>query len=305
MLWIVFFGLLAVLAALPILAERRRYAVTEAQRRAAPGGTAVLSGGKTHYRWFGSDGQPVMVLIHGLTGASFIWEGLAPLLAGSGARVLVYDVFGRGLSDRPGTAQTRAFFIRQLRELLQDQGIEGDITLVGYSMGGSIATVFAAEEAERVERLILIAPSGLARTARPAAEFCRRTFWLGDWAMTVFGGIALRREPVAAPSSVPDLAARMANETRMRGYLRSVLSSMRNLLAERLDEDHAEVKRMYVPTLAIWGEQDQTIPIQALGELARANRDARQVTLPAAGHGLVHTHPKEINQAIQGFLKEL
>lgn len=303
--WVVFFLIVAALAALPILAERRRSPITDAQRRTAPGGFADLTGGRTHYRWFGPEGGPVMVLVHGLTTSAYVWDGLMPRLIAQGARVLVYDLYGRGLSDRPATAQTRSFFVRQLRELLQDQRIETEFTLVGYSMGGAIATVFTAEEAERVAKLILIAPAGLIHAPAPFGEVCRKVPYLGDWLMSVWGGIALRRglNPDEA-SAVPTIAARQAAETRTRGYLRSVLSSQRHFLAKRLDEDHAEVKRMYVPTLAIWGERDEVIPLQALGELAKANRDARQVVVPGAGHGLVHTHPDEVNRAIQTFLRE-
>lgn len=302
MTWIAIAALLV--AALPALAEALRAPVARLRRNAAGAG-ARLSDGVTWYRWFGEPGQPVTVLVHGLTGASYIWEGLAPLLAADGQRVLVYDLYGRGLSDRPRGAQTREFMFRQLHDLLQDQGIEDGITLIGYSLGGSVATIFAATAPERVERLILIAPAGLARHARPAAEFCRRVPLLGDWAMAVFGGIAMRREPVELPSSVERLAARMAAETRVRGYLRSVLSSQRNLLGERLDADHAELRRMYVPTLAIWAEADRTIPPVAPGELAQANRDARHATIPGAGHGLVHTHPAEIHREIRDFLAGL
>ena len=303
MIWAVVLVAVATLAALPFLAEWLRTPVTKA-RHDTTDGFAATSDGQTRYRWSGIEGKPVMVLIHGLTGPSFLWDGLAPLLAANGARVLSYDLYGRGLSDRPRTAQTRDFFIRQLHDLLQSQRVEGEVTLIGYSMGGAIATVFATTAPDRVARLILIAPSGLARNARTAAELCRRIPGLGDWAMTVFGGIALRQEPVAEPSSVPDLKARLAGEPRIRGNLRSILSSMRNLLVERLDEEHALVSERNLPVLAIWGEVDQTIPLHATDELAEINPDARQVMIADADHGLIHTHPAEINQAIQAFLRE-
>ncbi|MCR8726594.1 alpha/beta fold hydrolase [Frigidibacter sp. ROC022] len=304
--WVVLLALVVLAGALPILAERRRNPITETQRRTAPGGFADLTGGLTHYRWFGPEGGPVMVLVHGVSSSAYVWEGLVPRLIAKGARVLVYDLYGRGLSDRPATAQTRSFFVRQLRELLQDQGVEDGFTLIGYSMGGAIATVFAAEEAERIDKLILIAPAGLIQRRAPFVDFCRRVPYLGDWLFGLFGGIALRRglDP-DAPSTVPTIAARQAAETRTQGYLRSVLSSQRYFLAEPLADDLAEVRRMQVPTLAIWGTADRVIPLRAMGELARANREARQAEVAGAGHGLVHSHPEEVNRAIQTFLREI
>jgi pimeloyl-ACP methyl ester carboxylesterase len=278
--------------------------VGEAQRRAAPGGFAALSDGVTHYQWFGPEGGRVIVMIHGLTTSSYVFGGIISELQIQGFRILTYDLYGRGLSDRPGKPQTRSFFICQLRELLQEQNVNGAVMLLGYSMGGSIATVFAAEEPERVSRLMLIAPAGLDRAPAPFAEFCRKMPWIGDWVHTVFGGLVLRDGQPAAASSVPDIAARQAAETRTRGYLRSVLSSRRNILAERLEEEHREVQRSGVPVLAIWGDADRSIRLTSLGELTRINRETRQVTVAGAGHSLAHSHPREVAGAIAAFIRE-
>ena len=111
----------------------------DAARAAAPGRIARLSQGATHYTWTGPENGPVAVCVHGLTTPLQAWDGIAARLAEAGYRVLAYDLYGRGYSDRPGGTQDSAFFLRQLDDLLADQGIAGDITLLGYSMGGAIA----------------------------------------------------------------------------------------------------------------------------------------------------------------------
>ena len=103
---------------------------------------------------------------------------------------------------------------------------------------------------------------------------------------------------------MPDLAARQAAETRTRGYLRSVLSSRRHLLSERLEEEHRALQKAQVPVLAIWGAEDRVIPLTALGEMTQINRDTRQVTVEGAGHSLPHTHPREVARAITDFVRE-
>lgn len=80
---------------------------------------------------------PVAVCVHGLTTPSFVWHGLARGLATFGYRVLIYDLYGRGYSDRAPGHQDQAYFLQQLNDLLEDQQIKGDITLLGYSMGGA------------------------------------------------------------------------------------------------------------------------------------------------------------------------
>jgi pimeloyl-ACP methyl ester carboxylesterase len=300
MIWIVLV-LLAVVAVLPFLLERRRPDMDDDLRAQAPGQFAKLGDGRTHYQWRGAAKGPVLVCIHGLTTPSYVFDWMIDGLGALGFRVLSYDIYGRGFSDRPRGAQTRSFFIRQLRELLQDQEVTDGFSLLGYSMGGGIATVFAAEEPTRVKRLILLAPAGLMHAPGFLSEFARRVPLLGDWLMLCLGGAELRRGARIQPahsSVVRVLARRQAEETQRRGYLPAVLSSQRNLLGRTLEEEHREIAKQGVPVLAIWGELDDVIPIQAMGRLAECNRAAHHQVIKGAGHGLPYTHPDEVLRAI-------
>lgn len=305
MIWPVLI-LLALAAGLPFLAERRKPDMDKATRAEAPGQFAELSDGKTHYQWDGpKDGpkdRPVLVCIHGLTTPSVVFRALVPGLVALGYRVLTYDLYGRGFSDRPRGAQTRHFFIRQLRDLLQDQGVEGGITFLGYSMGGSIATVFAYEEPERVSRLILLAPAGLVHVPGVMAKVAQAVPVFGDWLVLTLGGWLLRRGArgqMAHSSIVRELSQLQAAEVVRRGYLPAVLSSQRNMLAEGLEEEHRALADADIPVQAIWGELDSVIPIRALGKLTECNRNVRQSVINGAGHGLGYTHADEVLGAIE------
>ncbi|MCG6901436.1 MAG: alpha/beta hydrolase [Rhodobacter sp.] len=300
MIWLLPVLLVIVIAA-PFVMERRRREMDASARGMAPGKFAELSDGLTHYRWDGPADGPVLVCIHGLTTPGYVWDRLVPLLAEAGFRVLRYDLYGRGFSDRPRGAQTRAFFIRQLRELLQHQGVDRGITLFGYSMGGSIATVFAAAEPDRIDRLILLAPAGMIHVPGKLAELACRFPLLGDWLMLAFGGAQLRRGAHAQPGPpdvVAGIAARQDIETGFRGYLPAVLSSSRNMLAESLKEDHRALAAIGLPVVAIWGQDDSVIPITALGRLTEWNRNVSHATIAGAGHGLAFTHPVEVTDAL-------
>jgi len=171
-MWI-WIGLLlaAFLIALPFILERLRRPMDEKARRNAPGRFADLTQGKTHYRWHGHVDGPVLVLVHGLTTPSY----------------------GRGYSDRAGGRQDCDFFLMQLEDLLIDQGIGEDFSLLGYSMGGAIATCFAARHPDSIDRLILLAPTGLSYRPGRFARFVAQTPLIGDWLMRVFGGFVIRR----------------------------------------------------------------------------------------------------------------
>lgn len=298
-MWLVVFALFGVAAVAPFLAEQRKPDMDERVRGMVPGSFTLLSDGHTHYQWHGPAGGPVLVCVHGLTTPSYVFDALLPGLTQAGFRVLTYDLYGRGRSDRPAGAQTRSFFIRQLRELLQDQGVGGQISILGYSMGGSIATVFAAEEPERVSQLILLAPAGMVYRPSALAKAIQRAGPFGTWAMLAFGGGELRR---AAGDG--ELGKRQIKEIGWRGYLPAVLSSQRHMLSESLGEEHAAIQSAGTRVCAIWGELDRVIPLSAMGKLAEWNRTAQQTVIPGAGHALAVTHATEVLEALADLLND-
>ncbi len=287
-------------AALPGYFEFRRQPIA-ALRGQAAGDFADLPQGRTHFQWFGPENAPVALCIHGLTTPSFVWEGLTPHLTSAGLQVLTYDLYGRGYSDAPLTRHSAPFFTRQLNELLDHLGINVPVTLIGYSMGGAIATSFAAAHPERTHRVVLIAPAGMGHDLGPLARFTRDVPVLGDWAFHLGYPPQLRRAIEAErslPGSVEGIADRQLAQLDRRGYLRSVLSSLRGQLGHPLEKDHRRIAANGTPVTAIWGRDDNIIPIRAMGTLAQWNRNARQEVIDGAGHGLTYTHTPELAQAI-------
>ncbi len=308
MIWFLsFLVLVAIIAALPWLLELRRRPITAATRDLAPGRFIDLPQGRTHYLWHGGATSRPLVLVHGLSSPSWVFSGLIRGLVMAGYRVLSYDLYGRGFSDRPGGAQSLEFHTTQLGALLDALCEDEPVTLLGYSMGGAIAARFAADQSDRVERLILLAPAGIIYAPGPLLARARAGA-IGAWLWGVFGARELRRaarRDAAQPTVIPDLAARIDRELAHRGYLRAILSSERHTLGEVLEPVHREIAAMYIPTLAIWGETDQVIPVAAVGDLALWNRKAHQEVVPGAGHALVHTHPQEVLAAIREFLRDV
>lgn len=286
-------------ASLPAWREFRRKPVS-ALRETAPGQFARLSQGHTHFQWSGTMDAPVMVCVHGLTTPSFVWEGLAQHISGE-ARVLTYDLYGRGFSDAPRGQQSAAFFTRQLSDLMDHQQLNAPVTLIGYSMGGAIVTSFAAAHPDRVQRLILIAPAGMGHQLGRLARFTTDVPLLGDWAFHM-GYPAQLRQGIEAernlPSSVSGIADKQLAQLDRRGFLRSVLSSLRGQLRDPLEPEHRQIAATGLPVTAIWGQQDSVIPLRAMGTLIQWNRNARHKVIEGAGHGLTYTHTREILEAL-------
>lgn len=282
--------------------EARRRPIDRNARRAAPGKFAKLSGGQTHYRWSGRTRGPVIVLVHGLITPSVVWDQIIPALNDLGFRVLSYDLYGRGFSDLPRGEQSLAYFVRQLDELLADQGIDEDITLIGYSMGGSIVTAFAAAQPHRVARVLLVASAGIELKVSRLEQFCRKVPVLGDWSHRLIVARQMRRG-VAAKSG--EVAQAQKAQLARRGYLDAVLSSRRHALAQTLETEHRALSRDDVPVFAFWAREDTTIPISAMGTLAQWNRMARQEDIAGAGHAMPYSHAEALVSKITTVLREL
>lgn len=299
--------LLGLIAALPFVVEARRTPMDDAARHAAPGSFARLSRGLVHYRWLGAARGPVAVCVHGLTTPSYIWGPVAAGLGALGFRVLVYDLYGRGFSDRPGGPQDSAFFAAQLADLLEDQGIEDDITLLGYSMGGAIVAGFAATYPEKLRQLVLIAPAGMGHDLGPVGRIVTQQGMLGKWVIHALYPRSFRRDAEAErdlPSAIPGLVDLQLGELRYRGFIPAIHASLKGMLEDNLSEAHAEIGRMGIPVLAIWGREDDVIPIGGMGKLAEWNRKARHEVIEGAGHGLPHTHTAEVMHAMRDLMRD-
>ncbi|MDQ2881367.1 MAG: alpha/beta hydrolase [Actinomycetota bacterium] len=105
-------------------------------------------------------GQPEhpVVFIHGLflDNLSSFYYTLANPVAHAGATVILYDLRGHGLSDRPSTGYRVNDSVADLAALLETLGVDGPVHLVGNSYGGTVALGFAVAYPERVASMMLI-----------------------------------------------------------------------------------------------------------------------------------------------------
>ena len=299
--WLIGGALVAGAGAWPYLAEAQRQ---PPGRRGAD--MVDLSQGTTRIRWSGPVRGPVAVLVHGLTSPLEIWDQVADGLAGLGYRVLAYDLYGRGLSDAPPGAQNLAFFTRQLGDLLASPRLAEDVALVGYSMGGAIATAYAAANPQQVKRLVLVAPAGIVPPMMDALiRAAARLPWIGDWLYLAFGPRGMRaRLAEPAPPGAQGLWAAKARDANRAGQYPAILSSLRHALPALQQDQHRALGRQDVPVHAVWGDADATISVRGLGQLATWNRNARQEVVPGAGHGLPYTHAADLIDRLRLMLRE-
>lgn len=290
--------------------EQKRQVMTGAARRFDAGGLIKLRHGQTYYRLDGNEDERLLICIHGWSTASYVWEPLRPLLRDLGYRLLTYDLYGRGFSDRPDVANSAELFSRQLAELLERLGLSTDgMNIVGYSMGGAIAARFVSERLSDVERLLLIAPAGMAVQLPVLRFIARRKPEVFD--AHIMAGLQkllpkqFRREAKGFldDEQVAEVLRNQNRELNYRGYLPSLVSSLNGVLASRMMAEHRKIAGSNVKVRALFADEDGTIPFSDARDLFDEwQPGGRSRVLKGAGHGVTYTHPDLIMEKARDLL---
>lgn len=122
-----------------------------------------LEHGKVRYSITGEASDNLVVLMHGLTTSKDIYNNLTQDLIEQDFQVLSFDFYGRGKSDYVPNVESEELYVNQAIELIEKfipTGAKRNINLVGYSAGGSIASM-VADKLEDCASLILIASTGV------------------------------------------------------------------------------------------------------------------------------------------------
>ena len=263
-----------------------------AARAGAPGKFITLSHGTTHYEVAGPDSGRAVLLVHGFSVPYYIWDSTVVALSEAGYRVIRYDLFGRGLSDRPDVRYDGALFDAQLSELLDSLRITKPVDLVGLSFGGFVTAHFVASHSARVRSLTLVDPMSEGQTFPAVLGLPGVGPWI--WQVTAVPGMADNQlSDFLHPEHYPTWAEQYRPQMRYRGFGRALLSSMRNASSTDFAALYAGVAKTGIPVLLIWGKQDQTIPISQSSVAREAIPLLEFAPIDSAGH-LPH-----IEQSIQ------
>lgn len=249
----------------------------------ADGRFITLSQGTVHYDVAGPDSGRPVILVHGFSVPYYIWDSTAVALSAAGYRVIRYDLFGRGLSDRPDAAYDGAFYDTQLAELADSLHVTGKFDLMGLSFGGFVTAHFAGTHPERVRTLTLVDPQSSGR--EPPAMFRLPVLGPRIWqAMAVPGMADNQASDFLHPERFPGWADLYRPQMRYKGFGRSLLRSARASAATDFPALFGAVSNAGIPVLLVWGEQDTTIPI-AMSKVARdAIPQLEYAPIDSAGH---------------------
>ncbi|MFG5859628.1 alpha/beta fold hydrolase [Metapseudomonas sp. CR1201] len=256
---------------------------------------------RLHYLEAG-EGEPV-VFIHGsgpgASGHSNFKQNY-PVFEQSGYRVIVPDLPGYGLSDKPETQYTLDFFVAALSGLLDALDIPRCV-LVGNSLGGAIAIKLALDAPRRVSRLVLMAPGGLMEKEQyylqmEGIQKMGAAFANGELndaeGMRRLLALQLYDASLISDETVSERVAVVQQQPRC------VLSTMQvPNMAARLSE-------LSCPILGFWGMNDKFCPSSGAQTMLEACRNIRFVMLSECGHWVMVEHRELFNRTSLDFLAE-
>lgn len=258
-------------------------------RADAPGQFVALRDGVTHYDLAGPETGPPVVLIHGYFTPYFTWEHTVDPLVEAGFRVLRYDLFGRGYSDRPKLVYDGDLFDRQLTDLLEALALPAPLHLVGFSMGGAIAVIFADRHPGQVRKMGLIAPAGVPRQ-RSWKEALVRVPLLRDILMRLH----------YRPSKYSE---RNRVQMQYKGFRRAIRSTIQHGPIHDLQAVYQRLGARRIPTILFWGRQDEVLPFAMSGRIRQMLPHLEFYAVDDAGHAAHHHQPEWVNPLLTAFLK--
>jgi len=256
----------------------------DSARHSAPGKFVRLSDGVTHYDLLGPDGGATVVLVHGFSVPLYIWDSTAAALSSKGYRVLRYDEYGRGLSDRPNATYNADLYDRQVSELLDSLHVAGRVNIAGVSMGGWVTGTFAGRHPDRVRSLILVDPVA-GKSGGPPSGFRIPAVGPLAWQALVVPTMADgQMSDFVHPDRFPDWKDRYREQMQYRGFGRALLSTLSARTGVSMDSVYHTVATANVPVLLIWGEKDNTVPFANNASVRAAIPNAEFHPIDDAGH---------------------
>jgi pimeloyl-ACP methyl ester carboxylesterase len=270
----------------------------------------ALHGRRVIYRVAG-DGPPI-VLIHGMLNSSSHWRSVALELARD-YTVIAPDLIGHGDSAAPRGDYSLGAHAASIRDLLAAIGIDR-ASIVGHSLGGGVAMQFFYQFPQRVERLVLVSSGGLGREVTASLRSAALPGVSPLLAMTIRprlvgalaqGGKLLRERGVGAGVYLQAAARalRPLQSAESRGAFLQTLRAVIDVHGQRVSATDRLYLLEALPTMIVWGERDNTIPLAHGREAHEAIPHNRFETIPGAAHFPHLEDPDALSALLRDFMR--
>ncbi len=265
-----------------------------------------LGGLRFHYRAWGSESAPALVVLHGATSHARANDALARVMAAR-YRVLALDQRGHG---ETAWAESYAVdsMVEDLAAFVRELGL-AYVALLGYSMGGVNAYLYAARYPEHVEQLIIgdIGPDLVtsAAGAQAVAGFsiaAQAVFDDPEAAVQV--ARALDPRPSEADLREYTLYNVVQRQDGRWVFRYDAAGLARDLLSHGPTEaaQWESLAQIRCPTLLLRGAESETLNRETAARMVQTIPNCRLVEVPKSGHPIPLDNPTGLLAAVEPFL---
>jgi pimeloyl-ACP methyl ester carboxylesterase len=232
-------------------------------------------------------GEP-LVYFHG-AGTTSGFQELLPLTVNRRLIIPIHPGFGASADD--AAINSMLDFVVHYAALFDQLSLTAPVDIVGHSLGGWIASLFAVLNGHRIRRLALACPAGLRVRQHPTTDL-----------------FTIRAEQV--PSTIvssPEALARIPSvnlTTELKVARYREMTSLARVIWDRNYEPKLTrwLGRVTTPTLILWGEQDQVIPVEQARIWAARLPNSEVATFEGVGHLLFFEKPEAVAR-LQSFFE--
>ncbi len=217
----------------------------------------------------------VIVFLHGFGGQAMQWRYQLQKFSVEN-RVIALDLRGHGRSDKPASSYSMDEMQADLRAALDALGVTEPFVLVGHSFGGAVASEFALQHPERLERLVLMATAG-------------------EFKLNPFFRFALNL-PLSVLRAIGPLT---------RQWLSAPPHALKPLYHNNLSDwvGWEIFPRIEVPTLVVRGHRDFVFASPLFERVTRSIPGADEADIGVSGHLVMLERRDAVNRAIERVLE--
>ena len=261
-----------------------------------------------HYLDWGTEGQPPLVLLHGLRGHAHVWDDVAESLCAD-YHVYAVDQRGRGDTDAaPGGDYSTDAFVADLLGFVDGIGLDKFI-LFGHSMGGRNSMAFAGAHPERLERLCIvdigprIEPAGGNRITEELRNIPPAFDNFEDALAHVQAGNRFASEPV--------MRRRLRGQTRQLPdgkigwkFDLAIREQRINGTAAPAADLWPALEKITCPTLVVRGTETDLLTQETADRMADTLAQGSMVNIERASHMVFEDNPSDFIAAVKAWLAD-
>jgi len=249
-----------------------------------------VSGLKVRYLETSARGDIPLIILHGWGSSIDSWKNVASALGEGDIKVFILDLPGFGQTPEPPSAWNTSDYVEFVKKFARELGLQ-KFNLAGHSFGGQLAITYATQYPQDIRKLILIAAARIMKRRK-----LRVKLFL---VVTKIGNLIFALPPLALLR--PLVQKIWYKITGERDYYHAS-NRMREVFKLVGEEVGSRLESVSVPTLILWGDQDEATPVADARIIHEKIRNSQLYIFPGEGHDLNLKKPRDLAQKIIEFI---